>query len=58
MAIAKLFALNTNAIIAKYNIKTTYIHSFHNRLLGEVTLILELFMNISDLIRLLLSPTL
>ena len=52
MAIAKLSALNANAVIAKHNVKKNHIHSFHNILLGEFSLNLEWFLNISDLMRL------
>ena len=32
-------------MITKHNIQKTNIHSFHNRLLGEATVNLELFLN-------------
>ena len=32
-------------MITKHNIQETNIHSFHNRLLGEATVNLELFLN-------------
>ena len=45
-------------IITKHNIQKTHIHSFHNRLLGEVTVILELFLKFSYSIRIVVEPTL
>ena len=45
-------------IITKHNIQKTHIHSFHNRLLREATVILGLFLNISHSVRIDLEPTL
>ena len=45
-------------ITAKHNIQKTLIHGFHNRLLGEVTIILELLLNFSHSVRIVLGPTL
>ena len=45
-------------IITKHNIQKTHIHSFHNGLLGEVTVILELFLKFSYSIRIVVEPTL
>ena len=45
-------------MITKNDIQKIHIHSFLNRLLLEVTVILDLFLNISDSIRIVLKPTL
>ena len=34
-------------IITKHNIQKTHIHSFHNKLLGELTAIQELFLTLT-----------
>ena len=49
---------SSKKIITKHNIHKTRIHSFHNRLLEEVTVILELFLNFSDSMRIVLEPAL
>ena len=43
-------------IITKHKIKKSYIPSFHFRLLGEVFVILGLFLNFSNSIRIMLEP--
>ena len=47
-----------NKIIIKHNIKKTQIHIFHNRFLGEVANFLQLFLVLSDSIRIVLEPAL